>query len=500
MSHTPIYLYSAHAVRELDRIAINTFEIPSYDLMKRAGRALFLHLQNMYPRARELLVCCGAGNNAGDGYVVAKLALIAGLHVKVISLVDPLSLKGDASKAWYDWQSAGGSLSKFTEQLLQQADVIVDALIGTGLQRPVEGEWKTLIKAVNQSNKPVIAVDIPSGLNADNGKVLGEAIQANSTLTFIGLKKGLMTHQGVDYCGELLLDELSIPSGVYLKQAEQAKQAGQAQLLDWEYLKTQIKSRKISAHKHQSGHVFVLGGDMGMPGAIRMAAEAALKSGAGLVTVVSRLEHLNVLLAGRPELMIYPTTDGHVSIDVLSNASAIVVGPGLTDSPWSQNLFASALASAVPMVVDAGALRLLSKQPCHRDNWVLTPHTGEAAALSGRRSAEIQDARFESIEQLQQQYGGHIVLKGAGSLVQSANEITQLCPYGNSGMATAGMGDVLSGIIASLIAQSYSLSMAARLGVCLHAMAGDRAAGNEPLGLLASDLFAPIRQLMNNHE
>ncbi len=500
MNNLPIYLYSAQAVRELDRIAINTFKIPGYDLMKRAGRALFSHLQNSYPLTKEVLVCCGAGNNAGDGYVVAKLAIAAGLHVKVTSLVDPFLLKGDASKAWHDWQSAGGILCEFSEQLLQQADVIVDALIGTGLQRPVEGEWKKLIESINLSNKPVIAVDIPSGLDADNGTAFGDAIHASSTMTFIGLKKGLMTHQGVDYCGELLLDELSIPSGVFLKLSNLTKQQGQAQLLDWEYLKTQIKPRKISAHKYQSGHVFVLGGDKGMPGAIRLAAEAALRSGAGLVSVVSQPEHLNVLLAGRPELVIHPTTDGHVSIEILSKASAIVVGPGLTDSPWSQNLFAAALACTVPMVVDAGALRLLGKQPCHRDNWVLTPHAGEAAALSNRRSADIQNARFDSVEQIQQQYGGHIVLKGAGSLVQSVNEITQLCPYGNAGMATAGMGDVLSGIIASLIAQGYSLMLATRLGVCLHAMAGDRAAGEEPLGLLASDLFTPIRQLMNNYE
>ena len=253
MKHTPINLYSAQAVNQLDSIAIHEFAIPGYELMKRAGRVLFSHLQKKYPQATCLLICCGAGNNAGDGYVLAKLAHEFGLRVNVISLIDPDKLKGDAQKAWQDWSSEGCKLSQYSDGLLQRVDLVVDALIGTGLQRPVENDWANLIEAINNSGKPVIAVDIPSGLCANTGRIVGQAIKATSTITFIALKKGLLTHFGTEYCGELSLDELSIPSGVYTKQP------AQAQILDWSYLKTQLKSRKANAHKHQSGHVFVLG-------------------------------------------------------------------------------------------------------------------------------------------------------------------------------------------------------------------------------------------------
>jgi len=487
----PIKLYNADAVRKLDSVAINEFKISGYELMKRAGKATFEHLQNTYPLAKQILVCCGGGNNAGDGYVVAKLAQLAGLKVKVVSLVDAGKLSGDALTAWKDWHSLTHQASDFSESLLQQTDVVIDALLGTGLQREVTGEWAELINTVNASGKPVIAVDIPSGLCADTGNIAGCAIKASSTMTFIGLKKGLFTHLGVDYSGDILFDNLSLPAGVYNRQP------AQAELLDWEYLKQLIRPRNASAHKHQLGHVLVLGGDKGMPGAIRMAAEAALRSGAGLVSVVSHREHAPVLLAGRPELMFCASDDGHVPAELLSKATAIIIGPGLTDSVWSHNLMASALQSPTAKVVDAGALRLLSAEDGQQKNWVLTPHAGEAGALLGESSRIIQESRFTSAELLQQQFGGTIVLKGAGTLVQSVDGLTQLCPYGNAGMATAGMGDVLSGIIASLIAQGYEPSLASQLGVCLHALAGDLAAENGKTGLLASDLFVFIRKLMN---
>lgn len=487
----PIKLYSAEAVRNLDSIAINEFKISGYELMKRAGKATFNHLQNTYPLAKEILVFCGAGNNAGDGYVLARLAKLAGLNVNVISLVETDKLKGDAKTAWLDWHSLGHQLSRYSEILLQQSDIVIDALLGTGLQKPVEGEWANIIEAINDSHKPVISVDIPSGLYPDTGVIAGHAIRATSTITFIGLKKGMFTHMGVDCCGELLFDNLSLPSGVYNRQDEQA------QLLDWEYLKKQIKARKASAHKHQLGHVFILGGDKGMPGAIRLTAEAALRSGAGLVTVVSHKEHMGVLLAGRAELMLHASDDGRISSEVLSKASVIVIGPGLSGSTWSQNLLSSALACSVPKVIDAGALRLLDEEDGPRHDWVLTPHAGEAAALLKENSYAIQESRYTSAEMLQAQYGGHIVLKGAGTLLLSPDELIQLCPYGNPGMASAGSGDVLSGVLGSLIGQGYDLSLASSLAVCIHSMAGDMAASEGQAGLLASDLFPFIRQLIN---
>ena len=492
----PTKLYSADAARHLDAIAISEFKISGYELMKRAGKALFNHLQNRYPIAKHIVVVCGAGNNAGDGYVVAKLAMQSGLDVSVVSLIDPAKLQGDAKTAWKDWHSLSHQLATFSAHLVNQADVVIDALLGTGLQRDLQGKWAETVQTINQSDTPVIAVDIPSGLCADTGRVAGCAINASSTMTFIGVKKGMLTHLGVDHCGELLFDDLSIPESVYNRQAPQAI------CLDWAELRQRLKSRKHSAHKHQCGHVVVLGGDLGMPGAVRMAAEAALRAGAGLVTVVTHAAHTEVVLAGRPELMLSATDDGHVSSEVLNKATAIVIGPGMTDSTWSRNLLSSALQSHVPKLMDAGALRLLSEEDDgQRDDWILTPHAGEAASLLGESATLVQNSRFTSIELLQQKYGGHVILKGAGSLLQSPSSakqvLPQVCPYGNPGMASAGMGDILSGVIGSFIAQGYELELAAQLGLCLHSLAGDLAAKDGQTGLLATDLLIHIRQLVN---
>jgi len=491
LNQLPEYLYTAQAVRQLDSLAINQFNLSGYELMKRAGKALFRHLQNRYPLAKKILLLCGSGNNAGDGYVVAKLAQQAGLDVSVVSLLDPKKLQGDARTAWKDWHSMSHQPVRFSASLLQSADVVVDALLGTGLDRDVEGEWAEIINTVNTSSRPVIAVDIPSGLNADTGRIAGTAIQARSTLSFIGLKQGLFTHHGVDCCGEIQFDDLGVPAEVYEQQPPQAE------LLDWSRLRLQLKNRLYSSHKHQCGHVLVLGGDLGMPGAARMAAEGALRTGAGLVTVVSHAAHTDVLLAGRPELMVCPSDDGHLASDLLHSASALVIGPGMKDSAWSRNLLSAALASPLPKLVDAGALRLLSEDDARRDDWILTPHPGEAAALLGEATADIQNSRFTSVELLQQTFGGQVILKGAGSLLQSPDALPQLCPYGNPGMATAGMGDVLSGVIGSLLAQGYAPAQAARLGLCMHSLAADMAARDGIAGLLASDLFVPLRQLVN---
>lgn len=492
----PANLYSADAVRNLDAITIDEFQISGYELMKRAGKALFNHLQNRYPIAKHIIVLCGSGNNAGDGYVVAKLAMQSGYKVSVVSLIDPAKLQGDAKTAWKDWHSLSHQLVALSQNLVEQADVVVDALLGTGLQRDLEGEWAEAVQVINQSDTPVIAVDVPSGLCADTGRVAGYAINATSTMSFVGLKRGLLTHLGVDYCGELLFDDLSIPEGVYKRQLPQAM------CLDWVKIRHHLKLRKYSSHKHQHGHVVVLGGDKGMPGAARMAAEAALRAGAGLVTIVSHEEHAAVMLSGRPELMFSASADGHVSSDLLSQATAIVIGPGMMDSTWSRNLLSAALQSHVPKLIDAGALRLLSvEDDGQRDDWILTPHPGEAASLLGESTSVVQNSRFTSAELLQQKYGGYIVLKGAGSLLQSpksANEkLPQVCPYGNPGMASAGMGDVLSGVIGSFLAQGYGLEQASQLGLCIHSLAGDLAAKDGQTGLLASDLFAHIRQLVN---
>ncbi len=483
-------LYSAEATRKLDQIAIQNYHIPGYELMTKAGEAILNLLQEKYPLAKRILVCCGAGNNAGDGYVLARLAKKEGFDVDVVSLIDPEKLTGDAQKAYQEWKSLGYQLMPFDIELLDKAYVVIDALLGTGLQREIEGDWFSLISALNEHSVPVIAVDVPSGLSADTGSALGIAVEADFTLSFIALKKGLFTYQAADYCGEIFFDNLGLPESIY-QQVE-----ADAVLLKQNEIKRHLKPRRHDSHKSTFGHVLVVGGDYGMAGAVRMVAESALRAGAGMVSVVTRAEHVSALLSGCPELMVYGIEDSVIPDELLLRASCIIIGPGLGQSDWANHLLGQVLQSYTPKVVDADALNLLSKQDAPRDDWVLTPHPGEAARLLESHTQDIQKNRFLSAGLLQHTYGGVAVLKGAGSLIKSKDKLA-VCRYGNPGMATAGMGDVLTGIIAALIAQGLDLKTAAEMAVLIHAKAGDLVATEGERGLLATDLFVEIRRLVN---
>ena len=488
MNTVPTDLYSAKSSQQLDQIAIEEFGIDGYQLMSRAGACVADLLQQHYSLAKRILICCGAGNNAGDGYVVARLAHQNGFDVDVVSMIDPDQLSGDAQKAYKDWQSLGMQLTKFDAEKLQKMDVVIDALLGTGLQRPVEGEWLEIIEAINASGVPVIAIDIPSGLSADTGSVMGAAVKADLTISFIAMKKGLFTHQAADYCGQLFFDDLGVPEKIY------SRVPADAHRLHWPELSRLLKPRKRNSHKGDHGHVLVVGGDYGMPGAVIMAAQAALRSGAGLVTVATRADHTNAVVTSRPEIMVCAADDGIPQVQ-LEKASCIIVGPGLGKQNWGQHVLEQVLGSTCPKVVDADALNLLGGQK--RDDWVLTPHPGEAARLLDGDSQSIQQSRFSAVDLLQDTFGGVVVLKGAGSLIKAGDSPVHVCPYGNPGMAVAGMGDVLSGVIAGLIAQGYDLETATLLGVSIHSKAGDLAAERGQRGLLASDLFAEIRNLVN---
>ena len=491
MKNSSCLLYSTAAIRELEQLAIAECDVTGYDLMNRAGAAVLAVIRERYPHARRLLVCCGAGNNAGDGYVVARLAQRAGYVADVVSLVEPETLTGDARRAWQDWQTLGLGLTDADN--LTEVDVVVDALLGTGLSREVEGVWRSLIEAINVSQVPVIAIDIPSGLNADTGSVMGVAVTADITVSFVGLKPGLFIHQAADYCGDIVLENLDLPASL------QQQVAAQARLLCVEDIKKNLKPRQRNSHKNQHGHVLVVGGDSGMAGAVRLTAEAALRAGAGLVSVVTRPEHVTALVSARSELMVWGSAQGEIPAALLQRANVIAVGPGLGQDDWGRRLLSQVLAVQIAKVIDADALRLLTPEDGPRQDWILTPHPGEAAQLLGLASAEIQADRCRAVKQLYQTYGGVVVLKGAGTLVGSAADaLCAVCPHGNPGMAVAGMGDVLTGVIAALVAQGCSHKQAAEWGVLIHACAGDIAAqdGGER-GLLASDLFVAIRRMVN---
>ncbi len=493
MCELPFELYRAAQVRELDRIAIEERGIPGHTLMSRAGAAAFNLLRQRWPDARRIVVVCGGGNNAGDGYVVARLARQTGLDVRVLTLSNPDNLRGDALTAWRDACAAGVPTTTFTAAGLIEAELLVDAILGTGLERDVSGDWREAIDAMNGHPAAILSLDIPSGLHADTGAILGAAIQAAATITFIGLKQGLFTGQGPACCGEVHFAGLDVPPDIY-----PALHPG-----CWRYvgedLPTLLPRRSRSAHKGRFGHVLVIGGDLGLAGAARMAGEAAARCGAGLVSVATRAAHAGLQAAVRPELMFHGVETPDELEPLLNRATVVAVGPGLGRGDWGRAMLQAVLACDRPLVLDADALNLLAAEPSYCDRWILTPHSGEAARLLKMTPTQVEADRFAAVEDLALRFGGVAVLKGAGSLVASkVDGLVALCVAGNPGMASGGMGDVLTGVIAALLAQGLPPFAAAKTGVYLHGRAGDLAAqsGGER-GLLATDLLPFLRQLAN---
>jgi NAD(P)H-hydrate epimerase len=487
----PYALYTAAQVREFDRIAIEEYGLPGGDLMERAGARAFHRLQQRWPGVSEILVVCGIGNNGGDGFVLARHALQGGLRVRVLQLGDAERLRGDALTMAAAWQAQGGEIEPY-QGLPGKPGLIVDAILGTGLERDVDGHWAAAIDEINRHQAPVFSLDIPSGLNSDSGHIMGSAIRAEVTLSFIGLKQGMFTGEGPDCCGEITFDALDVPARVYARQLLTARR------IDWGKLAELMGHRWRTAHKGDFGHLLVIGGGPGYPGSIRLAAEAGARSGAGLVTVATHPQHVATMNVGRPELMCRGVEGMDDLVPLIQRASVIALGPGLGRDEWAERIFVAATGSGLPMVLDADGLFWLSRHPSRRDNRIITPHPGEAGRLLGVSGGEIQRDRFSAVEALQQRYGGVVVLKGAGSLVADGSaHAPALCSDGNPGMATGGTGDLLTGIISALIAQGQELRQAAELGVCLHAAAGDRAAQGGEIGMLAGDLLPELRGLLN---
>jgi NAD(P)H-hydrate epimerase len=494
MSALPEFVHTAAQVRALDRYAIDELGTAGYELMSRAGAAALACLRRRWPDAKRITVVCGSGNNGGDGYVLARLARQQGLKVTAIALTDPTQLQGDAKLAWQGFSAAGGQAIAWLDASVANADVIVDAIFGTGLSRALDAAVCAHIDAMNAAEAPILALDIPSGLHADTGKVMGAAVQADCTITFVGLKIGLYVGVAQDYVGDLEFDSLDIPP---LRASVLAAKIGiAAHRLDIPWLRTVLNRRSRLAHKGSNGHVLIIGGGSGMAGAVRLAGEACLRVGAGLVTIATCAENVAAVVTDRPELIVRAVTTVEQLAPLISKADVVAIGPGLGQSEWARSLLGAVFEMDKPLVVDADGLNLLALRPQKRANWVLTPHPGEAGRLLGCSSADIQSERYLSVTQLAQRYGGVVVLKGAGTLIACAGEIPALCDRGNPGMATPGMGDVLTGVIAGLLGQLDDVWLAAQSGVLVHAMAGDlavdRLGPNVDRGLIASDLFMQL--------
>jgi NAD(P)H-hydrate epimerase len=491
MPHTkdqlPDALYGAAQVRELDArlIAAGT---TGFELMQRAAHATWRALVRQWPSTTELTVLAGHGNNAGDGYLVATMAQRAGWQVRVLAVGDPQRLQGDAAQAHAEALAEGVAVQGWQAES-ELRGIILDALLGTGLSGNVREPYVSAIKVINASGLPVTAVDIPSGLSADSGHVLGAAVQADLTVTFIGLKIGLFTGDAADHIGQLVFNDLQASADIYRDIPVIAQRLNTANL-------PKLAARAPTSHKGRFGHVLLIGGDHGFGGAILLSTETALRSGAGMVSLATRPEHIPAALTRVPEAMALGTSSANQLMGLLEKVSVLVVGPGLGQASWGRALLSAAANATLPQVWDADALNLLASDFVQLPkDCVITPHPGEAARLLGISTAEVQADRPAAALALSKKYTAVVVLKGAGSLIAHPDGRLALCHQGHPAMATAGLGDVLAGLIGALLAQGLDGFEAACLAVWLHANAGLQQ-GKLGRGLAASDLIPAIRQLL----
>ncbi|WP_122928620.1 NAD(P)H-hydrate dehydratase, partial [Pseudomonas viridiflava] len=437
------------------------------------------------PEASELTVLAGHGNNAGDGYLVASLAHKTGWQVRVLAVGDPAALKGDAALACA--AASGVNIQPWANQPM--AGIVVDALLGTGLQGDVRDPYRSAIEAINASGLPVAAVDIPSGLCADTGHCLGVAVRADLTVTFIGLKMGMLTGDAPDLIGQLIFDDLQADKAIVAQAPLTAKRLDKTSL-------PFLAPRPRTAHKGMYGRVLIIGGDHGFGGAALLSAESALRSGAGMVTLATRTEHVPAALTRMPEIMSAGIHSANQLMTLIEAASVLVVGPGLGQDSWGRSLLSAAANADRPQVWDADALnQLATGQVVLPKNSVITPHPGEAARLLGISTQEVQNDRAAAAHALARKFNAVCVLKGSGSLIADVDGRLALCDRGHPAMASAGLGDVLAGLTGALVAQHMSAFDAACLAVWLHASAGQKI-GASGRGMAASDIIPAIRQLL----
>ncbi|WP_288476196.1 bifunctional ADP-dependent NAD(P)H-hydrate dehydratase/NAD(P)H-hydrate epimerase [uncultured Pantoea sp.] len=486
----PYSVWPAQAVAQLEQQGADALGITLYELMLRAGQAAFTHLTAHWPQASHWLILCGHGNNGGDGYVVARLGQAAGKTVTLLACESDRALPEEAQQARDAWLDAGGAIHAADAVWPEQVDVIVDALLGTGCQRAPDEPYASLIARVNAHAAPVLAIDIPSGLSARNGTAPGAVIDACHTLSLVALKPGQITGKARDHVGKLFAADLGLAAFLAGETAPIAR-------YDASVLSRWLKPRKPTSHKGSHGRLLVVGGDAGTAGAVRMTAEAALRSGSGLVRVLTHKDNIIPILTARPEIMVDELTDERLT-EALAWADVIAIGPGLGQREWGKRALKQVEGSEKPMLWDADALNLLAISAEKRQNRIITPHPGEAARLLNIETSEIESDRLHAAQTLAQRYGGVVVLKGAGTLIASEQGEMAFADVGNAGMASGGMGDLLSGIIASLVGQKLTLFEAACAGCVAHGAAADAVAVQRGTrGMLATDLLDLLWQFVN---
>ena len=508
-------------MRETDRYAINDLRIPGLLLMEAAARSVAEEILKRAAEADRILVLCGGGNNGGDGFAIARFLKQQGMNVKVFSLEEPSTLKGDA-RTQYEMLAAykipliRPDQVYVIENMIMQADWVVDAIFGIGLSRNIDGIVRQLVLRINEAREKnglkVAAVDVPTGIHADNGRVMGCAIRADITVTFSQLKAGLMLYPGHDYAGEVIVRPIGIPQGAH-----------PVERVRWFTIEKSdvpglLPKRYNRSHKGSYGRLMVAAGSKNMTGASVLSASAAYKMGTGLVDMIIPKDIRPVVQSLLPEVIITPYEVIKESVDhgsmvdprdtgtvreAIAISSAVLMGPGWSQVPYVvelMGLILDALPEETPAVLDADALNILAtraeikeKVIAHGGQTVLTPHMGEASRLLKRSVAEIAEDPVSAALDLAKEYNAVCVLKDALTLVASPDGRIYFNTTGNHGMATAGSGDVLAGMIGGLTAEGLEPFEAAYLGVYLHGAAGDRAAAAlGHYGMMASDICAAI--------
>jgi NAD(P)H-hydrate epimerase len=498
-------------MRDADRRTIEEIGIPGIVLMENAGRQVVAAMEASFEELeeRQVAVLCGRGNNGGDGFVVARTLAQRGVDVSVFVLGDLSQIKGDARTNLEVLGHLGLSVVEINDSQAWElhfseigaCDIIVDALFGTGLKTPLQGLLETVVADVNSSGIPVVSVDVPSGLSADTHEVIGDCVNATMTVTLGAPKIPLVVPPAELHSGDIVIADIGIPAEVI-----ESVDGPRVVLLTRQRMRRLVQPRAADSHKGDYGHVLVVAGAIGRTGAAHLTASAALRSGAGLVTIATPAACVPILAAMAPEYMTLPLRGGDDGIDpaaadglLQTGYDVIAIGPGLGTAP-DTIAFATAVIerAGVPVVVDADALNAFADDPDRLVGGegrtvIITPHPGEFARLTGVPTADVQANRIELARTFASTHGVHVVLKGHRTIVATPDEQVFINPTGNAGMATGGMGDVLTGVIAGWLGQLLDAEAACTLGVYLHGTAGDLAEASEgEVALSASDLLAHL--------
>lgn len=490
-------LFSIQSVKALDKLAIAK-GISGYELMCRAGEAAADFIENKWPHVKTAAIFCGSGNNGGDGYVLARLLVQKGHQVLVFAADNQSPKTETAQKAQQDFLGTGFKILEIeaASDLSNRTDIdlVVDALLGIGIKAPLKESYANLIQLINQIDAKVLALDVPSGIDADTGSVVNQAVSADVTLTFIGTKLGLCMGEALEYAGHLEFASLNVPAEIYQEVPILAERVTYPEVLQY------LPNISVTQHKGKNGRVMIVGGGaVQYSGAVCLAGEAALRVGAGLVSASVAPPSLPMMARAPAELMCYAESNCEALSEIVARQDALVVGPGLSQNTWAQQIFAMVKDLTMPMVVDADGLNWLAKNPQKKANWILTPHPGEAARLLGISIEECESNCLQTARRLQEKYGGTIVLKGASTVIVDDAPKAFLIEGKVPALAVGGTGDVLAGMIGGFLATGLEKTTSAQLAVCLHREAGWIEQSFGKRGMIASELFPHIRTLLDPH-